>query len=137
MKSLRESLNAGERIPVPAEKLKEALENVKNVGIHYQLKELVRAGVLEERQGTFKDSTRYFYRNRPVKIHASYTGTSTWKFGDQENMEFKTPYDIVIDKKTKQIICMAKAPMSYFVHSENDPSRNAEEASIVKSELSA
>jgi len=111
--NLRSRLDAGERIPVGAALLNEALDGVKIVGIHYKLKELVKSGVLEEREGFAKDSCRYYFKGRPVKVHANYIGNSPWSVGEITNVRFNEPYDVVLDKKTKAVICLAPSGNSY------------------------
>lgn len=106
--SLRARLDAGEKVPVSIDRLRAALENVPHIGIHYRLKEMVQQGILEEKIGSSLGSIRYFYKGRPIKIHTEYFGPSTWHVGDEAEITFTEPHDVVIDKKTKLILCMAR-----------------------------
>jgi hypothetical protein len=111
MMTMQQKLDSGQKVPVTATMLDEATSAVKDVGIHHKLKELLAQGIVEEKPGNFPDGMRYYYKNRPVKVHSGYFGPSNWKLGEQDKMEFVEPHDVVVDKKTKQILCMAKCEM--------------------------
>jgi len=105
---IQEKLDAGERIPVDTNMLREAMANVKYVSLHYRLRELAQAGIIEEGRGHAIGSVRYFYKGRPLKIHANYVGKSNWNYGEDKMIEFTQPFDLAVDKKTKEIISFAK-----------------------------
>lgn len=106
-KSIAERLAAGEKIPVSDEELKLLDEVIPHLTLQYRLQELKREGKVSTVPGSFPDSTRWTYEDRPLYIVHAFKGQPSWDNGPENG--FDKPHDLAVDLETNTIIAFARS----------------------------
>ena len=109
-RSIKECLEAGEKVILDKETIKERLEVVKTVSLHMRLRKLKSDGTVDQVRGRYlKGGKAWTYEGRKLKIVHHFKGKPKWNFGLEEGFTFAELHDFAVDVHTNQIIASAKS----------------------------
>jgi hypothetical protein len=109
-RSIKERLEAGEKVTLSKEDLAESLEAVKTVSLHIKLRQLHKSGVIEQTPGgNLVGGKAWTYQGRRLKVVSRFRGKPKWNHGLDEEFSFSEPHDLAVDTETNMIVASARS----------------------------